>query len=348
MFTKKIGIYMDPTANDRQHRRLNRLKSEGVHRSTVFVHQECKTALDALRPLFLNPSQASLIQKLLLQVEEQTLPVNVSQVVQLSPFRYPGGKTWLVPELRRWVSTLGQVSVFVEPFAGGASSSLMIANEKRAERVLIGELDENVASVWKTIFESPVADANWLCQRILSFNVSETSVREELAHTTSGIRHRAWQTILRNRMNRGGILAPGAGLVKGGEKGRGLLSRWYPETLVRRIETLQLMRDQVSVFAGDAFEAIALYNKERHAAFLIDPPYTAGGKNAGSRLYAHHAIDHERLFSVMSEIKGSVMMTYDDAPEVRALAERYEFRISRVPMKSTHHALHKELILTRP
>lgn len=43
----------------------------------------------------------------------------------------------------------------------------------------------------------------------------------------------AFQTILRNRINRGGILAPGAGRIKNGESGKGKKSRWYPDTLRR-------------------------------------------------------------------------------------------------------------------
>ena len=29
--------------------------------------------------------------------------VNVASVPQRSPFRYPGGKTWLVPVVRQWL-----------------------------------------------------------------------------------------------------------------------------------------------------------------------------------------------------------------------------------------------------
>jgi len=62
--------------------------------------------------------------------------VNVASVPQLSPFRYPGGKTWLVPELRKWLEGLGpRPSLFVEPFAGGAIASLTVAAEHRAEQV---------------------------------------------------------------------------------------------------------------------------------------------------------------------------------------------------------------------
>lgn len=31
-------------------------------------------------------------------------PVNVASVPQRSPFRYPGGKTWLVPYVRDWLA----------------------------------------------------------------------------------------------------------------------------------------------------------------------------------------------------------------------------------------------------
>ena len=337
----------DATALQRQQRRLERLKSEGIHRSTVFVHQQCQSVLESLRPFLLNPTQAPLIARMLTEVQEQTPPTNVAQVAQLSPFRYPGGKTWLVPELRRWLSTLGTINNFVEPFAGGASCSLMVANEHRAKRVVLGELDRDVAAVWQVLFEAPVGDLKWLSNQILDFKVNEKAVRTILSHEPTTVRERAWRTIIRNRMQRGGILAPGAGLVKTGENGRGLFSRWYPETLVKRFEQIQTFRELVSVYAGDAFDLIAQHTKGKTNFFLIDPPYTAGGKRAGSRLYSHHALDHRRLFDTMSNVRGNVMMTYDDSPEVRELAKEFNFSASQIPMKSTHHEVHKELILTR-
>lgn len=338
---------MDITALDRQNRRLERLRQEGISRSTVFVHEGCRDALNALRPLLLNPLQAPIIQQVLFESQEKTLPTNVAHVAILSPFRYPGGKTWLVPELRRWLSTLRPTSIFVEPFAGGASCGLMVASENRADKVVLGELDADVASVWQTIFCEAKIDIQWLCKKIQTFEVNEVNVREVLARTPKTTRERAWRTIIRNRMQRGGILAPGAGLIRSGQNGRGLSSRWYPETLVKRLTLLQAMHDRVQALQMDAFDLIALHNGNKNAAFLIDPPYTAAGKKAGERLYTHHAIDHEKLFSVMSKVKGAVMMTYDDTPEVCAMSKRYGFSISRVPMKSTHHQVHNELVITK-
>ena len=71
-------------------------------------------------------------------------------------------------------------------------------------------------------------------------------------------------------------------------------------------------------------------------------------KQAGSRLYTHSEIDHEGLFALMASVRGSVMLTYDDAPEVRLMAERHGFRVEPVPMKNTHHELIRELLILKP
>lgn len=66
------------------------------------------------------PRSEAVLQKDLFGNPIVQKPVNVASVAQRSPFRYPGGKTWLVPRLRRWLRHLEwKPSLFVEPFAGG-------------------------------------------------------------------------------------------------------------------------------------------------------------------------------------------------------------------------------------
>lgn len=275
--------------------------------------------------------------------------VNVSSVRQLSPFRYAGGKTWLVPEVSKWVRNLPQrPTAFIEPFAGGAILGLTVAIENLADRVILCELDPDVSAVWRVVFGRSNVNAQWLFDSILNANLTEEYVRSVINKKPSSIRAQAFRTIIKNRCQRGGILAPGAGLVKAGENGRGLLSRWYPETLVARMSLLRAVRHRVTFIQGDAFATIEEHKNDPNAAFVVDPPYTAGGKKAGSRLYLHNTIDHDRLFEVMSQVQGSVLMTYDDAPEVVGMALKNEFEITRVPMKNTHHAIIYELLIKKP
>ena len=89
------------------------------------------------------------------------------------------------------------------------------------------------------------------------------------------------------------------------------------------------------------------YQERADTVFFIDPPYTVGGKSAGSRLYRHWQIDHDLLFQMAASLVGDFVMTYDREDAVEALADRYGFSTRTVAMKNTHHAQMNELIIGR-
>ena len=271
--------------------------------------------------------------------------VNVASVPQRSPFRYPGGKTWLVPHLRQWLKSLpAQPSVFIEPFAGGGIISLTAAAEGLADRVIMVELDDQIAAVWQTILDG---GGEWLAEEIAGFDLTMENAEAVLAKTPATVREKAFQTILKNRTYRGGILANGAGMLKYGENGKGIKSRWYPETLKNRILDIVSIRQRLTFIEGDGIEVMRQHADRADAVFFIDPPYTAGNKKAGRRLYTHSKLDHEELFRVTSTVKGDFLMTYDFDDNVSALAEKHGFVTRLVPMKSTHHAEMSELLIGR-
>jgi DNA adenine methylase len=270
---------------------------------------------------------------------------NVASVPQRSPFRYPGGKTWLVPAVRLWLRSLPRKpALFLEPFAGGGIISLTVAFEALAERVLMVELDEDVAAVWKTVLSD---DAAWLADRIMTFEMSAENVKEALAKRARSTREKAFQTILRNRVSHGGIMAHGSGFLKNGENGKGLRSRWYPVTLRRRILDLAAVRDRIAFVQGDGLEVMRRHADQANAVCFIDPPYTAAGKRAGRRLYTHNELDHEELFRISGTLAGDFLMTYDNAAGIMELARRHGFDTEAIPMKNTHHAEMTELLVGR-
>jgi len=58
-------------------------------------------------------------------------------------------------------------------------------------------------------------------------------------------------------------------------------------------------------------------------------------------------IDHDKLFSLCEKLQGDFLMTYDNAEEVSALAEKHGFETKPVAMKNTHHAEMNELLIGR-
>jgi len=271
--------------------------------------------------------------------------VNVASVPQRSPFRYPGGKTWLIPIFRRWLASLRFKPLYlVEPFAGGGTIGLTALCENLSDKVLLVELDKEIAAVWRTIADG---DGEWLARRILDFHLTTENVLSELNIRRKSTRELAFQTILKNRTYHGGILAEGSGLLKYGENGKGIASRWYPVTLAKRIRNLSLVQHRLEFIEGDGFEVLRRFEQRSDVVFFIDPPYTAGGKKAGSRLYNHYDVDHSLLFKACSQLCGSFLLTYDNAEEVKNLARHHSFEMKSVSMKNTHHANLTELLVSK-
>jgi len=267
--------------------------------------------------------------------------INVSSVPQRSPFRYPGGKTWLIPYVRQWLSSCeSHDKELIEPFAGGGIVSLTSVAEKRVRGALMVELDEDVAMLWETILSD---DAQWLANKIISFSVTKANVDSVLRRNASSTRERAFAVLLKNRVSHGGILANGAGLLKHGENGRGLLSRWYPQTLRNRILDIQSYKERIKFVRGDGFKVLQKNAHRTDAVFFIDPPYTV----AGRRLYRHSDVDHPELFRIASTLRGDFLITYDNSDEIKELALEHQFQIAAIPMKGTHHAEKTELVICR-
>ena len=78
---------------------------------------------------------------------------------------------------------------------------------------------------------------------------------------------------------------------------------------------------------------------------LVEP--FAGGKRAGSRLYAHNIVDHARIFSVLADTGADFMMTYDCCDEVLELVAAHCFCAVSVEMRNGHNRRARELVITR-
>ena len=264
----------------------------------------------------------------------------------LSPFRYPGGKSRLRPLVLDWLDSLpSRPTVFVEPFAGGASVGLAVAELGLADEVHLIERDKDVAAVWKVALGR---NCPRLCSRILAFRMSRKAVVAALADQRNDLVSVAFRCLLRNRVQRGGILAPCAGLLRKGEQGRGVHSRWYPETLVNRLQTIHSLAERIRFTEGDAMPLLPALLRRADSAAFVDPPYVVNGNGPGIRLYRHTQVDHERLFALLSKARSACLATYHPSLEIRRLARQSGFSVSSRAMRTTHHSQRRELILRKP
>ena len=268
--------------------------------------------------------------------------VNVAAVPQRSPLRYPGGKTWLVPHIREWLR--GGCRLLAEPFAGGAIVSLTAVMDGLAERAVMVEIDRDVAAFWRAALDH----GDELIERLFAFDVSRENVECIERTPPATVVDHGFRTLVLNRTRRGGVLAPGASLTKHGENGNGVSSRWYPDTLATRLREIAAHRDRLAFFEGDGVAMLEALAQQPGARLFVDPPYTAaGGKRAGSRLYAHSEVSHRRIFEALAGGTADFLLTYDHSDEVLALAREHDFNVAAVEMKNGHHARIDELVITR-
>ncbi len=263
---------------------------------------------------------------------------NISQVPKYSPFRFPGGKTWFYPFAKMWMQKQ-RAKVLVEPFAGGASIGMTAAIENWVEKVVLVELDKQIATVWECILSGRGGE---LAELILGFELNNSNVDLQLCNDSTDIVQRALATLILNRINHGGILTSGSGRLKFGEAGKGILSRWYPKTLNDRILKIDYHKNKFDLFQSDGIKKIEQYSFNRDTVFFIDPPYTIAGK----RLYDHHQIDHSKLFNTLHNISNKFLLTYDDTPFIVDLVNKYNFEYEKILMTTTHHRKKYELIIS--
>jgi len=268
--------------------------------------------------------------------------VNVASVPQRSPLRYPGGKTWLVPHIRHWLTDPSPL--LVEPFVGGGIVSLTAVMEGLADRALMVDRDRDVAAFWR----AALMHGDELADRVLEFPVSRPAIEELERRVPETVLDHGFRTLVLNRTRRGGVLAPGAALTRNGENGNGVGSRWYPQTLADRLANIVAQADRLTFCEGDGLAVLELTATIDGVRLFVDPPYTgAGGKRAGSRLYAHNVVCHRHIFEALSRSGCDFLMTYDCSPEIVELVSEHGFEAVTVRMKNAHHDRIPELVITR-
>lgn len=78
-----------------------------------------------------------------------------------TPLRYPGAKTGLSTVISRILAgavqsrSVGRIDLLVEPFAGGASTSLRLVGNDIVRRVLLADADPLVAAFWQVAAAEP-------------------------------------------------------------------------------------------------------------------------------------------------------------------------------------------------
>ena len=238
-----------------------------------------------------------------------------------SPLRYPGGKTCLFDEFKRVIQSNNLNGIhYAEPFAGGAGLALSLLRDGLVSHIYLNDLDSAVFAFWSSVLE----ETEELCRKITAAQVTVEEWLRQKAVLSYPREHSVLElgfaTFFLNRTNRSGIIEGG---MIGGKQQTGqykLDCRFKKETLVRKIESVAMRKQDISLTRFDATEFIldVVMNNNRQCLVFMDPPYY----NKGHELY-FNSLDHNthlRLSTIIqTELKHPWIVTYDDVPEIAAM-----------------------------
>ena len=235
-----------------------------------------------------------------------------------SPLRYPGGKWRIAPYFERLIKINNlKDTLYVEPYAGGASLALSLLFQDHVQRVHLNDLDSAIYSFWYSV----IHDNQEFRERISTVTVTPEEWAAQRAIYAKGIDAGrfalGFATFFLNRTNHSGIL--NGGMIGGKDQsGAWLLdARFNRQELVRRVQKIGTFRDRIELSGLDAAELLKKKRFRRNTIVYLDPPYYTAGKQLYLNSYRQQ--DHNAVRDIVNSLDYPWVVSYDDVPPIRQI-----------------------------
>ena len=236
----------------------------------------------------------------------------------VSPLRYPGGKTCLVPLFEKVIvdNCLSDIT-YVEPYAGGAGAALALLYSGKVGKIVINDLDPAIYAFWKSATES---STTFIAKMLgTPVNIKEWRRQRKIYQDKNAKEFdRGFATFYLNRTNISGVMdgGPIGGLNQEGKYK--INARFYKKTLTKRLEQLALHADRISVTNEDGVKLIKKYLGRKDVFIYLDPPYFEKGSSLYMNSYGES--DHRKLSEVLNTNPDSFwLLTYDNKHQIKSL-----------------------------
>jgi DNA adenine methylase len=234
----------------------------------------------------------------------------------VSPLRYPGGKTRACKKLDEIINTYFKLSDFdtlISPFFGGGSFEFYVQN-KYNYKLIVNDKFTPLYNFWKQV----KTNKNELCNELYKIkSVSKedfTNYRNSILKLENDILKQSTQYFIINRCSFSGAT------LSGGFSEEASIKR-FTQSSINRIKDLNF--SNIEIYNLD-FENFILNNVNDKYLLFLDPPYYLEKK---SKLYGnngdmHEKFDHDKLYNVVKTRK-NWMMTYNKCKYILDLYKDY-------------------------
>jgi len=245
---------------------------------------------------------------------------------------WPGGKTRLLQHI---LPKIPKHTCYVEPFAGGLA---VLLAKKRSSIEVVNDLNGDLVSFYRCVrfhSDSLLTELEFVLNSRKEF--SEFIQQPGLTDIQRAAR---WWYRNRNCFRRASLSSFGTSAASGGAASGSRNAR------LEQIRQLNLRLDKVTVENLDWERCLDVYDRPE-TFFFCDPPYTA----CDAGVYAAWKVsDVQRFRERLDRLKGSWMVTLNDAPDIRRVFSDCKIKaIERAKgIDQTNGKTYKELVITPP
>lgn len=238
------------------------------------------------------------------------------ETANVSPLRYPGGKTRACKKIENVVTEyfdLKNFDTIVSPFFGGGSFEFYFQNKYRY-KLCVNDKFTPLYNFWKQV----KINKHELCEELRKIHKITkddfTRYRNTIMGLNDNVLQQAIQYFVINRCSFSGST------LSGGFSNEASTKR-FTASSINKIEALDFRF--IELYNYD-FEYFINECSNDHSILFLDPPYYL---NSNSKLYGnngdmHESFDHKRLFDII-KTKQNWIMTYNNCDYIREMYNKY-------------------------
>jgi DNA adenine methylase len=270
----------------------------------------CKNTINTIKELIIVDAD-----NLIVDVDENK--VNMNQISNISPLRYPGGKTRACKKLETIMNEHFNISNFnnlVSPFFGGGSFEFYIQNNYQLT-IVANDKFTPLYNFWNICKNDNENLCKELTTKINLINKEEfTYLREQIIKENNKLNQSIMYFII-NRCSFSGATLSGGFSLEASKKR-------FTQSSIDRIKNLNLT--MYHIYNLD-FEDFINTNQNTKNLIFLDPPYYL---EKSSTLYGnngdmHDTFDHNRLYNCLST-KKNWFMTYNNCKYITNLYKNFK------------------------
>jgi len=234
-----------------------------------------------------------------------------------SIFRFPGGKTKLLPQIMPFIEkSLQDTHIFCDAFIGGGSVFLKVAEKYPQMHLFCNDKDYSIFSFWELMGNGTDTDISELKKLIRQIPTIELYYQLR-ATPPQSIIEAAYQSIFFNRCSFSGDMRHSASPIGGKlQKSKWAIGcRYNEKKLLQQIDHIhELLFGRITVSNKDISDYATI--RDQGITIYLDPPYVKAGKQLYQQYMKYD--EHNNLANIL-KFQNNWILSYDNCEEIREL-----------------------------